>query len=216
MKKSTMASQGMALTQIGQAVAHAVVDNGGTDEDTKRILSDEGLRNKIAKLILEEVNVNAILQLLSTSLIIIVPACDGTQTIAQAKGTFLSDIDSNFKNWNLDNPGKETGEAGVQVHELVQDATFSTMLGSLGVGSGLNKLCLTQHQIKAFCEQHSSWLRTAGYATFFLFKENNEFFVARVRVRSDGLRVYVYRFEDAYVWDADFQHRFVVPQLGPQ
>ncbi len=50
--KSELASCGMALAQIGQTIAHAVVDNGGTDEDTKKILGDKTLAKQIAELVL--------------------------------------------------------------------------------------------------------------------------------------------------------------------
>lgn len=157
---------------------------------------------------------NPILCLLSADETITIAPCDGTQTLAQAKGTFHSGIDSNFKTWKLDNPGNATGETAVQVHELAQDATFAKMFGSLG--SDLNKLCLTQHQICVFCEEYSKWLRTDGYATFFLFKENEKFFVANVRVRSDGLCVNVHHFTLGLVWGAERQLRLVYPQLGHQ
>lgn len=159
---------------------------------------------------------NPILRLLSADKVITLVPCDGTETLAQAKDVFPSGIDSDFKNWKLDKLGNVTGETAMQVHELVQDATFAKMFGSLG--SDLDRLCLTQHQIKTFCEQHSSWLRTDGcYATLFLFKENNEFFVAGVFVYlRDGLCVSVFRFEDGNVWHAGRQLRLVSTQLGPQ
>ena len=95
---------------------------------------------------------------------------------------------------------------------MAKDATFAQMFGSLK--ADLDKLCLTQHQIKTFCEKHQNLLRADGYGTFFLFKGEGQFFVADVRVRSDGLRVYVYRFGYDFVWHAGGRHRVVVPQLS--
>lgn len=155
---------------------------------------------------------NLTLRLLYADRTIVIPTCDGTQTIAQAKGTFPYGIDSDFKNWELDKSGGATGETAVQVHELAQNATFAKMFGSLG--ADLNKLCLTQHQIKTFCEQHTSWLRTDGYATFFLFKEGEQFVVAIVHVYSGGLYVRARRFKHDSVWNAGGQYRLVSPQLG--
>jgi len=152
-----------------------------------------------------------ILRLLSGSEVIIIAPCDGKKTLAQTKDVFKSGIDSDFKNWKLDKQGLATEETSVQVYELARDVTFAQMFGSLG--ADLDKLCLTQHQIKAFCEQHSSWLRTDGYGTFFLFKEDEQFFVARVYVNSVGLDVYVDRFGRGLVWDAGCARRVVVPQL---
>ena len=153
----------------------------------------------------------AILKLISEAHEIIIETCDGSQTIANAKETFKSGIDVDFKNWGLNKAGNSTEKTPVQVHEMVKDATFAQMFGSLG--TDLDKLCLTQSQIKAFCKKHANWLRTDGYATFFLFKVEDHFFVARVRVFSDGLHMHVDRFEYGLVFRARRSHRLVVPQL---
>lgn len=182
----------------------AVLNKLGGEEGVQRFLSGE-LVVKLAE------KVSSILRLLSGSETITIGKYDSVQILAQAKDVFKPGIDSDFKNWKLDNAGRATEETAVAVHELVQDATFAKMFGSLGID--LNKLCLTQHQIRVFCENHSKWLRTDGYATLFLFKENEEFFVARVYVLSCGLSVYVFRFGRDRVWDAAYQHRVVVPQL---
>ncbi len=152
----------------------------------------------------------AILKCISEAQEIFIETCDGTKTIATAKETFKSGIDSDFKNWDTNKPGNSTQKTSVQVRELVKDATFAQMFGSLG--TDLDKLCLTQHQIKLFCEVHKDWLRKDGYATFFLFKVDEQFFVAYVLVSSGGLYVCVYRFELDYVWDAEYSSRVVVPQ----
>jgi len=183
---------------------HVTLDHLEWFNNLKKSERDALLGNKTPK--------NGILRLLSAGETISIPACDGTCSLAQAKDVFKSGIDPDFKNWGLDQTGKSTEETQVQVHELVENVTFAKIFGFLG--SDLDKLCLTQHQIKTFCEKHSNWLRTDGYATHFLFKENNEFFVAGVRVLSDSLRVRVRRFEDDNVWNADYHHRVVVPQLA--
>jgi len=178
----------------------AILNKLGGEEGAEALLRGEVVLTQIA-----------ILRLLSAGTTLTLAPCDGTQTLAQAKETFPAYIDPNFKNWGLDKPGHATGETAVAVHELVKNAMFAEVFGSLG--NDLGKLCLTQHQIKAFCEQHSNWLRTDGNATLFLFKENNEFFVAYVRVNSGGLYVDVDRLEDVYVWVTGSRHRLVTPQL---
>lgn len=155
---------------------------------------------------------NPILKLLSKGESVIIDACDGIETLANANETFKSGIDNDFKNWGLNKSGDATEETAVAVHEMVQDATFTKMFTSFG--SDLDKLCLTQHQIKAFCKKHANWLRTNGYAIFFLFKVEDQFFVAHVHVDSDGLLVSVSRFESDDVWGAECAHRVVVPQLA--
>ncbi|NTV22603.1 MAG: hypothetical protein HGB03_03520 [Candidatus Yonathbacteria bacterium] len=153
---------------------------------------------------------NAILRLISKGETIVIDVCDGSETLATAKEVFPG-IDGDFKNWGTNKAGIATKEQVVDVHELVKDATFAQMFGSLG--TDLDKLCLTQAQIKNFCKKHFNWLRTDGYPTFFLFKVEDQFFVAYVLVHSDGLRVYVRQFEDVLVCSAVNSHRLVVPQL---
>ncbi|MFM7088394.1 MAG: hypothetical protein ACKOW9_02600, partial [Candidatus Paceibacterota bacterium] len=138
------------------------------------------------------------LKLLSGAETLMLDALDGKETLATAKETFPSGIDGDFKNWGTNKPGVATKEQAVDVHELVKDGTFAQMFGSLG--TDLDKLCLTQSQIKNFCKKHPQWLRQNGSATFFLFKVEDQFFVALVGVLSDGLFVFVYRFERDRVW----------------
>jgi len=154
---------------------------------------------------------NTILRLLTKGESIVIESSDGSETLANARETFKSWIDSDFKKWGTDKPSVATEDTAVQVYEMVKDATFAQMFGSLG--TDLDKLCLTQHQIKTFCKKNSQWLRQNGDATFFLFKVEEQFFVAAVRVRSGGLDVLVDRFEYDSVWSAECLHRVVVPQL---
>lgn len=149
------------------------------------------------------------LKLLSGAETLMLDALDGKETLANAKETFPSGIDGDFKNWGTNKAGIATKETAVDVHEMVKDATFARMFGSLG--TDLDKLCLTQAQIKNFCKKHPNWLHKDGYATFFLFKVDEQFFVAGVG--SGGLYVDVYRFGHGLVWVVGRSHRLVVPQL---
>lgn len=136
---------------------------------------------------------------------------DGTETIANAKDVFPDYIDSDFKNWGLDVPAEATKRVKTHVFEMTQDGDFKAIFGSFG--ENLDRLCLTQAQIKQFCKKHAKWLRTDGYGTFFLFKVGKDYFVADVDVYSDGLYVHVFRLSYDYVWDAGYRPRVVVPQL---
>ncbi|MFZ4648578.1 MAG: hypothetical protein ACOYMB_02995 [Patescibacteria group bacterium] len=142
---------------------------------------------------------------------VMIEACDGKTYISEAKNTFKSGIDGDFKNWSLNNKGNATKETLVDIHEIVEDAKFSQIFPSLN--SNLDKLVMTQNQIIRFCEKHPTLLRQEGYATFFLIKENNEYFVVRVIVYSGGLGADVRRLEYGIVWDGEYRHRLVVPQL---
>jgi len=150
---------------------------------------------------------------------IIIPELSGNRTIYGSKEVFFSYVDKDFKNWGLNKKSKSTPETEVKTYEMVKDATFKEMFISLS--DDLDSLCLTQSQIIDFCEKHFSHLRQGGYATFFLTKKNFEkpatkdnLFVADVGVYSGGLCVLVFHFDLAYVWDADYRLRVVVPKLS--
>lgn len=117
-------------------------------------------------------------------------------------------IDSDFVNYGADIPNKEnTSAISCEVKELTENMTFNQMFNAP------NTQWLNQGQILKFIENNKDKLTEHGYATFFLFKSGNDFFVAGVDVSSDGLDVDVRRFEGDDVWDAERRHRVVVPQL---
>lgn len=163
-----------------------------------------------AKLFGTPIAVEAILKNISGSDVLKLDAGSGTKTIADSKNIF-SWIDDDFKAYGANTKGVATKETSVDVYEMAKDATFAQMFGSLS--TDLSTLCLTQEQILNFVAKHRNMLRTEGYGTFFLFKSGEDFFVARVYVCSDGLRVYVRRFEYGRVWSAERSPRLVVPQL---
>ncbi len=153
-----------------------------------------------------------ILRLISGGEQIVIGATSGTKTIASSTDIFTWGIDPDFENWGLDVPGQATPAKLVQVHEMVQDGDFKTIYGS--VGRDLDALCLTQEQIVAFVRGHKKWLRTSGYATLFLFKVADEFFVAGVNLYDDGRPdAHVHRFSNDNVWNAVSRRRIVLPQL---
>lgn len=154
----------------------------------------------------------AILRNISGAEVLKLDACDGKTTIADSKNIFSS-IDSDFKVYGANTKGIATTETAVEVYEMVKDANFVQMFGSLS--TDLDTLCVTQSQILNFIAKHRGMLRTEGYATFFLFKSGENFFVAFVGFAGGGsLEVYVRRFEYGGVWGASNRHRVVVPQLA--
>lgn len=155
---------------------------------------------------------NPYLRLISGDEDLIIDPCDGTELLADANDVFAY-IDSDFKNWGVDEKGETTKETPARVYEMTQDGTFAQLFGSLNVD--VRKLCFTQAQIKGFVKKHRKWLRSDGYATFFFFESHNELFVAYVYFYSDGkLEVRVRRFERLLVWSAGDRHRLVVPQMA--
>jgi hypothetical protein len=155
---------------------------------------------------------NSFLKLISVEQSIIINACDGTETLADANDVFKSFIAPEFKFWKLDKPVKASEETAVQVHELVEYANFVQMFGWLE--SDLDKLCFTQHQIKAFCKNHPSWLRRNVNSTFFLTKMDDHFFVVRACGDSDGLYLTVERFGQEHVWPPENTYHVVIPQIA--
>ncbi len=158
-----------------------------------------------------KVEVEPILRLISGGKRIAIRATTGQRMVSSAGDVFTLGIDSEFKNWGLDVPGEAKPETPVEVYEMVKDGDFKTIFGSLG--RERDDLCLTQEQIVAFVENHKKWLRTDGYATFFLFKVGDEFFVAFVHLYgAGGPDACVNHFSGDVVWLGDYRHRFVVPQ----
>jgi hypothetical protein len=151
---------------------------------------------------------NSRLRLISGSKRLVINATDGHETLARATDVFRY-IDSNFGRWNCNTVGPPTEETTVQVHEMVSDSTFLEMFNSFGVT--IDRLVLTQAQIKQFATRNPDWLKKGGNGTFFLFKTGDEFFVAAVYYFSDGrLGVRVRRLTLDRTFRAQKCHRLVV------
>jgi hypothetical protein len=150
-------------------------------------------------------NENIYLRPLASGLLL--PANNGQQHIDTSVKIFPVGIDSDFTRWGLNTPSTPTPAARTAVWEMQKDGTFTTLFSSLS--SDVKKLCLTQAQIVHFCTIHKEWLRTDGYATFFLFEEGGKLFVARVWVYGGGLKVDVRRFGYGLVWFARLRRRVV-------
>lgn len=154
-----------------------------------------------------------IIKPISAGKCVVIGATKGTETLASAHDAFNS-ISLDFKNWGCDKVEQETPEMTVLVYEQIEDATYPMIFGS--VNQNLDRLVLTTPQIKNFVMNHAKeYLLEAEWTCFrFLFKVGNEFFIADVRVLSDGKRdVRVTRFLDGSVRHAEYHHRIVVPQL---
>jgi len=151
-----------------------------------------------------------------------IKALDGNRFIYNSKQTFKSYIDPSFVNWNLNKAGIATDKTKVQVHEMIGNGTFIDIFSSMP--GAWSQKWLSQDQIIEFCETLPYWLRQKGLATFFLTKKDenkpidenkpeDNLVVILVSVRSGGLSVRVRRLEDGDVWDGEYRHRVVSPQL---
>ncbi|MCK9379129.1 MAG: hypothetical protein M0P97_03210, partial [Candidatus Moranbacteria bacterium] len=167
------------FVSIISSLVELVKKFGGTMENIYRLATPEGSATleKIAQMIVRGVEKvqNEFLRLIFAGENLTLDECDGSEVLADASDVFAS-IDLDFKNWNADEQGMATGETPIAVHELVKDANFSQIFGSLS--PDVSRLCLTQAQIKNFVKKYRDWIRKDGYATLFLFKSNNQFFVA--------------------------------------
>jgi hypothetical protein len=151
---------------------------------------------------------NHCLKLISGNEPLVLDPTDGQETLARAADVFRY-IDSNFANWNCDVPGPPAKETSVQIYEMVRDSTFQEMFG--GFGAALDRLALTQAQIKQFVKRYPDWLKKGGNGTFFLFNAGDEFFVAAMYLFSDGrLGARVRRLTLERVFRAKKRHRLVL------
>lgn len=154
----------------------------------------------------------SILHLISGEEKLVLDATDGKAVISNASYVFDGYIDPDFRYWGANEASGPTPETPVAVHEIVKGATFKQMFNSLGAAR--ETLCLTHSQIIGFAKKHRDWLQTDGYATFFLFQSEEQFFVAYVQISDDDkLGVHVYRFRYDRVWSAECRHRVIVLQL---
>lgn len=153
------------------------------------------------------------LKLISAGTNVVIDATNGTETLASASDVF-SYISPDFKNWECDKAEQATPEVFVKIYEQTKDAEYPAIFGS--IDQNLHLLVLTTPQIKSFIVNNAKdYLLEAEWTCFrFLFKTDDEFFVADVRVLSDGDRdIRVTRFLDGSVRHAQYHHRIVVPQL---
>jgi hypothetical protein len=134
---------------------------------------------------------------------VLVDATDGTETF-QSSELFTGGI------YGLNIPavakGKATPATKATVWEIILDATFALLFGSLGKA----RKRWTEAQVIQFCRDHRGMLRKDGFGTFFEMEGD---VVADVVVCDDGLLdVYVNPLSYDDVWSAEFARRVVVPQ----
>lgn len=128
-----------------------------------------------------------------------------SRTIIEATDVFPAYIDSDFKNWGLERQASPvTIEQDFDVKELTEDMTFAQMFNT-------KTDVMTQEQIVAFCEQYPNELHPDGYATFFLIKDNGNYYVVNADYLPERREVRVCRLGNVSVWHASDRYRLVVP-----
>lgn len=143
---------------------------------------------------------------------IVIRAVNGTEKIADTDIVFF------YKEYDFTELVDEveavsTGETEVSMFELHQSAKFNQMFASLPEND-LDKLCLTQHQIKSFVEDNKGWMDNDNSLTFFLFRDRENYFVAMVLIDvSDAASISVDPLGSKKVWDAESRFRVVVRNM---
>ncbi len=214
-RKNNFISSLVFLVEVLSNLFKEIKALGGNEESFYSLKNAKKIK-EIAKIIVGNIKGilfpgNEYLKLISLTEDIVIDPCDGSELLSDATDTFVY-IDSDFKNYDANEKGGATETIKVGVYELIKNSRFADFFNSVSVS--LDKLCFTQNQIKRFVKKHRNWLRTNGYATFFLFKSGGKFFVAGVYFNADvRLRVHVFRLEDDHVWHAECRHCVVLPQL---
>lgn len=150
------------------------------------------------------------LKLISGAETLTLDSTNGTEMISKRNDIFNCHIDQDFEGYIYNSESQPTDAINVQVCEMVEDGHFKNIYE--GLGGDLDMLCLTQGQIISFVQKYRNWLRTEGYGTFFLFKEDKQFFVALVIFDLKMLSVYSLDFSANLVFGAEECRRFVIPQ----
>ncbi len=129
-----------------------------------------------------------------------VDATDGTETF-KSSGLFTGGIYGQAV--PIVAQGKPTLATKATVWEMILDAPYALLFGSLGE----NRKRWTEHQVVQFCRQHPDKLRKEGYGTFFEMEGD---VVALVLFDGNGrLSVSFDPFDFSCVWFAGYQPRVV-------
>jgi len=157
-------------------------------------------------------NVTRSLNIISGEKEFVIEALDGTATIVQARDTFKSFVDSSFKQWGLDQPGRITNETIMDIYEIVGQGLFPEVFARLT--TNLDMAMVTQHQIVKFCERYPMLFHQNGYCYFFLIKEAQEYFMVYAKNNSSGLFASPDHFDGFAKWpNQDYHRRIIVPRL---
>lgn len=177
--------------------------------------SEENLINLLSCKATPDKPKDKILRLLTADENLVISARDGQRYLAKAKNTFQSGIDLDFEKFGLNKTSHETPETTVDIYEVIRRAVYIEMFSEILGGRLTDELddnCLTQDQIEGFCIEYHPSLSSSN--TLFLFKENRQFFVAKVNVFSKkfGLFVRLNKLKSDLSGDHLYD-RVVVPRL---
>jgi hypothetical protein len=160
-----------------------------------------------------------VLKLISGGENLVIEPLDGKDVIVEAKNVLqIPDGYEDFKNFglynNTDNPTKQTN---VNVYEIVTGGGTIKQLFNL-IDNDLDKMVMSQAQVIRFCVKYQNWLFQQSYPTYFLIKNNGEYFVVWVKNNPfseiKDWYVAVFKFTSDYCFNENNQGRIVTPING--
>lgn len=145
---------------------------------------------------------------------VVIRATSGKRLIIKSESIFNSFIDSDFKNWDLENWEEGRPEIDFLICEIDKDTPFPQMFTK--INSNLDDLVVTQDQIIYFCEKYPGKINRDGCQVFFLIKRDKEYFVVGVSrtPNPNNLAVFVYRIDREVPIYARYHHRLVIPDFS--
>ena len=136
---------------------------------------------------------------------------NGQKVVANSTDVFNFWIDPWFSREKYKQRQKRSVETPVRVYEITEDVSFDEIFASFE--NKLTDYCLTQSQIIDFCQQYSKYLRKGGYESYFLFKEDYQFFLAYVYAYSDGLEINSISLKSSFILSAEDKLRLILPKI---
>ena len=145
---------------------------------------------------------------------VVIGATSGKRLVLKSESIFNSFIDSDFKNWDLENWEEGRPEIDFLICEIDKDTPFPQMFTK--INSNLEELVVTQDQIIYFCEKYPGKINRDGCQVFFLIKRDKEYFVVGVSrtPNPNNLAVFVYRIDREVPIYARYHHRLVIPDFS--
>jgi len=142
---------------------------------------------------------------------LVLPPNDGQKVIANSSDVFKFWIDPWFLREKHKQRQKISAKTPVKVYEIIDDVSFDEIFNLFH--KNLNNYCLTQSQIIDYCQLYSDYLRKGGYESYFLFKEDYQFFLAYVYVYSDGLEINSISLKSSCILSAEDKLRLILPKI---
>ncbi len=153
-----------------------------------------------------------IVKLIPPGKTLIIEASDGQRIIANAFKVFKSGISPEFKKYGSNINCLPSRETLLVVYELTVDIKTCDVFPN--IYHNLDKMVLTQEQIIRLCERFPEVLCQKGYATLFLTKELDYYFIVSVYAHSSGLYVDISPLSDQSSLKAKEHNRIICPKFN--